>query len=207
MLLDLVNDLLAVVASSSDVVVAVEAVALELLTSEEVLAARSHRLSTGLVGFSTLLSRSLDTLPRLSLRGRSVGPTFSADFRKSLLVHLKLPVDEETVLAGDSDLGAWGGSDRAVDDSGVFDFVVVLVGVLDFDFSGFGAVVVLMDALRVSSTAFGGVFSLGLTQTLGSGSGSVLVVVVLDPVVVEPFDGLVLLYLLTYPLDGEYLDS
>lgn len=200
LLLDLVKDLLAVVASSSEVEVAVHAELLELLTSEDVLAPRSHRFSTGLVGFSTLLSRSLETLPRLSLRGRSVGPTLSADFRKSLLVHLKLPVDEDTVLAGDSDLGACGGSDRAVDDSGVFDLFDVpedFVGVFDLDFSDLGAVVAFIEELRVNGTAFGGVFSLGLTVTFGSGSGSLLVGQTFDPEVAVPFEGLALLYLLT----------
>lgn len=200
-MLDLVNDLLAVVASSSDVEVAVLAEALELLTSDEVLAALSHRLSIGLVGFSTLLSLSLDTLPRLSLRGRSVGPIFKADLRKSLLVHLKLPVDEDTVLAGDSDLGACGGSDLAVDVSGVFDLVDEpddLVGVFDLDFSGLSAVDDLIDGLRVSCTALGGVFSLGLAHIFGSGSGSLLVGLTFDPVEVVPLEGLLLLlYLLT----------
>lgn len=199
-MLDLVSDLLAVVAFSSDVDVTVLAEALELLTSEDVLADRSHRLSTGLVGFSTLLSRSLDTLPRLSLRGRSVGPTFRADFRKSLFVHLKLPVDEDTVLAGASDFGACGGSDRAMADSEVFDLLVdpeVLVGVLDLDFSGFSAVDDLIEELRDSGIAFGGVASFGLTHILRSGSGSVLVELLFGTEDAELTGALVLLYLLT----------
>lgn len=172
-MLGLVNDLL--VASSSYVELVVPAEV--LLISDDVLADRSHRFSTGLVCCSTLLSRSADARPRLSFRGRSVGPTFRADLRKSLLVHLKLPVEEDTVLVGDSDLGACGGSERAVVDSGVLDLVVVvLVGVFDLDLSDLGKAVALMEPLRASGAAFGGVVSLGLIVLPSDGSGSLLAV-------------------------------
>lgn len=87
-------------------------------------------------------------------RGRSVGPTFSADFRKSLFGHLAFeckaatPVDDElgdraalgewTVFDGDSLFGAGGGRDLLlVDfcliklgifaDAGLFDLDLLLV--------------------------------------------------------------------------------
>lgn len=105
--------------------------------------------------FSTPFSWSLSTEAVLDFRGRSGVPTFSADFRKSLFVHLKLPVEEDTVLLGDSLFGGCGGS--VLETSGDFDFddeLCCFEQVFDFD------------STEVRDSDDGFVFELDLTELL-----------------------------------------
>lgn len=195
-------------ASSSDCEVFVVLATLVVLTSEQLLVDRSDRSSMTLGDFSTLSSWSLSMLDvRPDFRGRSVGPTLRADLRKSLLVHLKLLVEDDTVLAGDSDLGACGGRDRPELESGVFCFctsicfggVFDLDSEVDLDFSDFELILLLLlllllvfpDPLRESATGFAGEFSLdfvglGFVSTDSGSFFAELYLVVVLPVVL-PF--------------------
>lgn len=88
----------------------------------------------------------LPTLDERVLRGRSLGPTFNADLRKSLFAHLEpfeeLPLDvvdadEGMVFVGDS-FGTGGGNDRdpfGLCLAGLGCFEPFADGLLVFDFS------------------------------------------------------------------------
>lgn len=149
--------------------------------------------------FSTELSVSRsDDEGRPDFLGRSVGPTFRADLRKSLLVHLKLPVDEDTVFAGDSLFGACGGSARLDELESDGDFCLTITcfgGVFDFDSVDFdfSDLLDLLDPLRDRTIIFGGDVSFDFDETdFDSDSVSLLAELY--------FDELLLLVLVAVPL-------
>lgn len=162
---DCVDDLLAFAVC---VLVGADELLAELLllpSDEEVLTDRSDRLSNGLDG--ALPDGVVATA--INLRGRSVGPTFRADLRKSLFVHLKLPVDDDTVFVGDTSvLGECGGKALVLVVPFSSDFFVVgvvlallvlalLIGDLDFCLTDSNRPLVdLIELLRASGAVFGG---------------------------------------------------
>lgn len=146
-------------------------------SEEELLIARSDRFICGLDGSLLAVVEEADEVTDVTdiLRGRSVGPTLRADLRKSLFAHLKLPVDEDTVLLlfrSVDLLVACGGGLRSPPPTpfSARDFFVVLfddtvvallllIGDFDFDFVDSNRPLTAFDfieLLRANGTIFGG---------------------------------------------------